>query len=103
MGALLALQSGAEGARYQPHPHYAELNQAANRLAAELLHRHGLRKGDRVMVVAEHCLEYVTLFVAAQKIGLILVPINYRLAAGEINYMVANCQPALLIYEDQFQ
>jgi fatty-acyl-CoA synthase len=82
---------------------YAELNQAANYLAAELTQTHHLQKGDRIVVIAEHCLEYVALFVAAQKTGLILVPINYRLATGEINYMVANCQPALLIYEDQFQ
>lgn len=82
---------------------YAELNQAANHLAAELTQAHGLRKGDRVMVLAEHCLEYVALFVAAQKTGLILVPINYRLATGEIDYLVRNCEPALLIYEEQFQ
>jgi fatty-acyl-CoA synthase len=82
---------------------YTQLNQAANFLAAELTGPQGLRKGDRVMVIAEHCLEYVTLFVAAQKTGLILVPVNYRLAAAEINYLVGNCQPALLIYEEQFQ
>ena len=82
---------------------YAELNQAANFLAAELTLRHGLRKGDRVMAMAEHCLEYVVLFSAAQKTGLVLVPINYRLAAAEIDYLVANCQPSLLIYEAQFQ
>ena len=82
---------------------YTELNDSASYLAAELMQRHGLRKGDRVMVLAEHCLEYVTLFVAAQKTGLILVPVNYRLATGEIDYLVRNCEPALLIYEDQFQ
>ncbi|MCC3155412.1 long-chain fatty acid--CoA ligase [Hymenobacter sp. BT770] len=82
---------------------YVELNQAANYLATELTQHHGLRKGDRVMVLAEHSLEYVVLFVAAQKTGLILVPINYRLAVAEIDYLVHNCQPALLIYEEQFQ
>ena len=82
---------------------YAELNQAANHLATELTQTHGLQKGDRLMVLAEHCLEYVALFVAAQKTGLVLVPINYRLACGEIDYLVRNCEPALLIYEAQFQ
>ena len=82
---------------------YAELNQAANYLATALTQSHGLRKGDRVMVIAEHCLEYVTLFVAAQKTGLILVPVNYRLTASEIDFLVSNCQPALLIYEEQFR
>ncbi|WP_303312263.1 long-chain fatty acid--CoA ligase [Hymenobacter sp. BT730] len=82
---------------------YAELNQAANHLATELTQRHRLRPGDRVMVIAEHCLEYVTLFVAAQKTGLVLVPVNYRLAGAEIDYLLQNCEPALLIYEEQFE
>lgn len=82
---------------------YAELNQAANHLAAELTQRHNLRPGDRVMVIAEHCLEYVTLFVAAQKTGLVLVPVNYRLAGAEIDYLLQNCEPALLVYEEQFE
>ncbi|QDA58775.1 acyl-CoA synthetase [Hymenobacter jejuensis] len=82
---------------------YAELNHEANHLAAELTQRQGIRKGDRVMVIAEYSLEYVALFVAAQKTGFILVPVNYRLAVTEIDYLVGNCQPRLLLYEEQFQ
>ncbi len=81
---------------------YAELNDCANHLATVLTQHPGLRPGDRVMVIAEFSLEYVALFVAAQKAGFILVPVNYRLTAGEIDYLVDNCQPRLLIYEEQF-
>ncbi|KUG08211.1 acyl-CoA synthetase [Solirubrum puertoriconensis] len=82
---------------------YAQLNQAACHLAMALTHRHGLSKGERVMVMAEYSLEYVALFVAAQKTGLILVPVNYRLAPAEIDYLIGNCRPRLLIVEGQFE
>jgi fatty-acyl-CoA synthase len=81
---------------------YAALNKAANYLAMELVQELGIQKGDRVMVLAEHSLEYVTLFAAAQKAGFILVPINYRLAPSEIDYLVANSKPAMLLFEEQF-
>jgi len=53
-------------------------------------------------VLSEHCLEYVVLFVAAQKAGFILVLLNYRLSASELRYLLDDAQPGLLITEEQF-
>ncbi len=82
---------------------YGALNKAANYLAMELMQVLGLQKGNRIMVLAEHSLEYVTLFSAAQKAGFILVPVNYRLAPSEIDYLAGNCEPRMLIVEEQFR
>ncbi|MDZ4680401.1 MAG: long-chain fatty acid--CoA ligase [Saprospiraceae bacterium] len=82
---------------------YCELNRLGNRLAHHLTGALGLRSGDRIAVLAENCLEYVALFVAAQKTGLILVPLNYRLAVAEIDYLIGNAAPSLLITEEKFQ
>lgn len=82
---------------------YAQLNRWANYLAHLLTVGHGLQKGDRLMVLAEHGLEYVALMVACQKTGLILVPVNYRLAGPEIDYLISDARPALLITETKFQ
>jgi len=82
---------------------YSELNRLGNRLAHHLTGVLGLRSGDRIAVLAENCLEYVALFAAAQKTGLILVPLNYRLAASEIDYLIDNSAPSLLITEEKFQ
>ncbi|MEM7549377.1 MAG: long-chain fatty acid--CoA ligase [Bacteroidota bacterium] len=81
---------------------YAEINVVAERLAHDLISSKGLVKGDRILVLAEHCVEYVILFSACQKSGLTMVPINYRLAPSEIEYLVQNCEPRLMIVEDQF-
>jgi fatty-acyl-CoA synthase len=62
----------------------------------------GLRRGDRVAILADFCLEYVAMFCAAQKTGIILVPLNYRLAAPEISHILRDCTPALLITEGKY-
>ncbi|RED94946.1 class I adenylate-forming enzyme family protein [Marinoscillum furvescens] len=81
---------------------YAQLNRRANFLAEWMTKNLGLSKGDRVMVMAEHCIDYVTLFSIAQKTGIILVPVNYRLAASEIDYLIKDADPACLIVENKF-
>jgi fatty-acyl-CoA synthase len=82
---------------------YSELNRLANRLAHYLTHQQGMAKGERIAVLAENCLEYIILFAAAQKTGLILVPMNYRLASAEIDYLLQNAQPRMVMGEQKFQ
>ncbi|MEH0154729.1 AMP-binding protein [Limibacter armeniacum] len=81
---------------------YSDLDRRS-RLLALALQRKGLKKGDRVAVLAEFCLEYVLLFAVAQKIGIILVPLNYRLSGRELNYMLENSKPALVITDFAYQ
>ncbi|MCB0664076.1 MAG: AMP-binding protein, partial [Saprospiraceae bacterium] len=80
---------------------YKELDTQAAGLAAHLLEM-GLSKGNRIAVLAENCLSYNVLFAAAQKTGMILVPLNYRLASPEIDYLLQNSDPCLFIWEDKF-
>ena len=82
---------------------YSQLERAGNALSAHLVMDHGLQQGDRIVILAENCLEYVAFFTAAQKTGTILVPLNYRLAAPEITYLIDNSDPKLIIVEDQFR
>src|SRR5699024_8492154 len=65
---------------------YSELNNAGGNYADYLLNELKLSKGDRVAVLAEHGLEYVSLFSAAQKSGIVIVPLNYRLSSVELEY-----------------
>ncbi|MEO0007802.1 MAG: hypothetical protein RJA20_1998 [Bacteroidota bacterium] len=81
---------------------YGQLNRLANRLVRYLRSEYQLVKGDRVAVLAEFSLEYIIAFSAAQKAGIILVPLNYRLATAEIEYLIKDSAPALLIAEDKF-
>jgi fatty-acyl-CoA synthase len=75
---------------------YLDLHRAGERLAAGLAERFGLRAGDRVAVLAENTMEHVLLFCAAQKAGLVLVPLNYRLAPPELEYLMRDSDPHLL-------
>lgn len=77
---------------------YGELDRQANRLAHRLRDQYRLAKGDRVAVLSEFSLEYVVLFVAAQKTGIVLVPLNYRLAAPELNFALQDTRPELLLW-----
>ena len=81
---------------------YAELNDQGQRLAGYFLNHWNLKKGDRIAVLAEFSIEYVLLFVAAQKTGVVLVPLNYRLTGPELDFMLKDSRPNVLLYEDKF-
>ncbi|SHK84154.1 class I adenylate-forming enzyme family protein [Rhodothermus profundi] len=78
---------------------FARLHDEGEALAAVLTAQFDVQKGDRIAVLAENRPEHVLLFVACQKAGWILVPLNYRLAAPELAYQVADSTPALLVYD----
>lgn len=81
---------------------YRQLNQCAAYFVWQLTERYGLRPGDRVGILADFCLEYVCLISAAQKSGIAIVPLNYRLSSRELAYMVSNSTPAVLLVEDKY-
>lgn len=57
----------------------------------------GLHPGDRVALLALNEIEYTEIQVACQRAGLILVPMNYRLALPELAYLVEDSSPAALL------
>lgn len=81
---------------------YQQLNEQASGLAAILLQK-GLQKGDRIAILAENCLTYNALFAAAQKTGIILVPLNYRLASPEIDFLLKSAGAKMVIWEEKFE
>lgn len=81
---------------------YSQLNNAGGHIASYLTEELKLTKGDRVAVLAEHCLEYIALFSAAQKSGIVIVPLNYRLSSVELEYIIKDADPTILFYEQKF-
>lgn len=82
---------------------YRALNRLGNRMAHRLTAHHGLQKGDRIALLADNCLEFLVFFVAAQKTGCVLVPINYRLAPAEIDYLLENAAPKLVVGAQKYK
>jgi len=79
---------------------YADWNSRASRLAGALL-RLGLVKGDRVALLAFNAIEWLEIYVALARAGLVAVPINFRLVGPEISYIVGNSEArAFIVQED---
>jgi fatty-acyl-CoA synthase len=79
---------------------FRQWNARACRLANALLGL-GLRKGDRVAVLAYNCIEWLEIYAAAAKAGLIAVPVNFRLVAPEIRYIADNCDANAFIVQHE--
>ena len=77
---------------------WAELKHRVDRLASAL-HRRGVAAGDRVMILMLNRPEFVEACLAANQLGAIAVPVNFRLTPPELAYLVENCGAAVLITE----
>jgi fatty-acyl-CoA synthase len=66
---------------------------------AGALSRRGVRSGDRVMILMLNRTEFVESVLAANMIGAIAVPINFRLTPPEIAFLVEDCQARVMITE----
>ena len=75
---------------------FRQLDERTNRLANALLGL-GLKKGDKLSVVLQNCLEFVEVYLAGAKAGIVVAPVNWRLAPIEAEYVVNNSDAKALI------
>jgi len=83
------------------HFSYAELNTRVNRICAALSSL-GLARGDRVALLLFNGHEFLEVFFAIAKTGLVAVPINCRLVPGEISYILKDCEAKTIIFDSEF-
>ena len=81
---------------------FAELADRSRRLANALAAR-GVKRGDRVAIIAQNCHEYIETFTACEIAGYIAAPVNFRLTAIELQYLLADCRPSGLIFDHAFK
>ncbi len=80
------------------HRDYAErCRRLANALAGA-----GVRYQDRVAVLCRNRNEILEVYGACEIAGYIAVPLNFRLAASEIAFLVGDCQPTVLLFESDY-
>jgi fatty-acyl-CoA synthase len=79
---------------------FRQWNERSCRLANALLGS-GLAKGDRVAVLAYNRVEWLEIYAATAKAGLVAVPINFRLVGPEVRYVVENAEASALIVQDE--
>ncbi|WP_210419608.1 class I adenylate-forming enzyme family protein [Mycolicibacterium sp. ELW1] len=79
---------------------WSQVDQRARRLAG-FLSGHGLKPGDRVMVIARNCIEWPEISFGLAKAGLIAVPVNIRLAPDEVAHVRDDCGArAVIVHAD---
>ena len=107
---LTVAEAVAAHARLQPHKigardsqrslTFAQWHERASRLANGLLAL-GLVKGDRVALLAYNRVEWMEMYVALARAGLVAVPINFRLTAPEIAYIASHCEARAFIAQNE--
>ena len=75
---------------------YRELDEQSTQLA-RLLRAAGLQRGDRLAVLMDNDARYLTVCWAAQRSGLVYVPVNWHLTGPEAAYIVENCEAKALV------
>ena len=80
---------------------YAAFDHRVRRVAGWLSSR-GIGAGDVVAVLMKNSAAFLELVFAASHIGAVFLPINYRLSADEVGYILGNSGARLLIADEEF-
>ena len=78
---------------------YTEFDESTSRLARALLSL-GVRRGDRVGVLLLNSVQFMETLFACAKLGAICVPVNFRLAAPEVGYILADAGADVFVYHE---
>ena len=79
---------------------YEQLNSRTNQVANALAPN--VRKGDRVGLLMMNSHEFVTSFFAVAKLGGVVVPLNWRLVADELEFILKDSGTTTLVYGEEF-
>ncbi len=80
---------------------YAELDARVRQVALGLKES-GVRKGDRVAALLMNGLEVIELLLACTHLGAIFLPINFRLGAEEVAFILGDATPEVLVFHEAF-
>ena len=93
------MQPDATALRFLGHTTtWADLDRRVTALAGALSRR-GVGFGDRVLILMLNRTEFIESFLAANKLGAIAVPVNFRMTPPEIAFLVSDCDAKVMIAE----
>ncbi|CNE43192.1 acyl-CoA synthetase [Mycobacterium tuberculosis] len=79
---------------------WTELDVRVGKLAGALQDRFGVRQGDRVLLIAEGDTRIFELQFACMRLGVILVPLNWRLALPELVALAKDAAPSVVVFDN---
>ncbi|KAF7724455.1 hypothetical protein EC973_000964 [Apophysomyces ossiformis] len=80
---------------------YQEFAERCRRLANVLLLDYGIRRGDRVAILCQNIPSVVEAHYAVPAAGAVMVPLNTRLAAAEIEYILTHSGASVVLVQDE--
>jgi long-chain acyl-CoA synthetase len=79
---------------------YPELDDRTDRLARAFVDA-GVGRGDRVVWLGQNCHRLIEAWLAASKIGAVVVPANWRQSAGEMVTLLDDARPVVVIWQQE--
>jgi acyl-CoA synthetase (AMP-forming)/AMP-acid ligase II len=78
---------------------WAALHERSSRVGSALV-AEGLRPGDRIAVLARNSTEFFELAFGCAKAGVVLVSLNWRLTAVELEEVLSDAEPAMVVADE---
>ena len=82
---------------------FGELEERVRRLGVGFRESLGLRPGDRVAILSKNGSEFLEVYFACGRRGLVAQPLNWRLGVGELVRILENGTPSALVYASEFE
>jgi fatty-acyl-CoA synthase len=93
------MQPDATALRFLGHTTtWSDLDRRVTAIAGALSRR-GVAFGDRVLILMLNRTEFIETFLAANLLGAIAVPVNFRMTPPEIAYLVGDCEARMVVTE----
>ncbi|MHC2565870.1 acyl-CoA synthetase (AMP-forming)/AMP-acid ligase II [Bradyrhizobium liaoningense] len=80
---------------------FAEFDVKTNKVANALIAM-GVKKGDRIAYLGKNSDLYFEILMGAMKAGVVMAPVNWRLAGPEVAFIVADCKAPVLFVGPEF-
>ncbi len=81
---------------------YAQFRKRLKRLAVGLREHYGVKKGDRVAVIAQNSTDVFEMLFACWELGAALMPLNWRLTPHELGVILGDGEPSVIIHDKEF-
>lgn len=81
---------------------FGQLDERVRRLGNALTTALGLSKGDRVAILSRNSIEYMEIYYACARVGMIVQPINWRLGQEEMARVLINGAPSLVVVSAEY-
>ncbi len=81
---------------------FSDLDARSGRIASAML-AIGIKAGDRVAIIARNLPAHFELYFGCAKAGAIMLPLNWRLSSFEIQAIISDAEPSLILVAAEFR